>query len=220
MAGSELGSRKGRQLLLLLAGAHGQPVPADVVVDRLWADAEPANGRRVVASLVSRLRATLGSDVIRGDGSGYQLGPLVSVDLDKAEALVREASTRLRHKELGLGAAAAQTALELLAGAPTEADDLSPGAGGSEVSDERLALTRRARLCAGRCLLGLDRAPEALDLARRALANDPLDEEAARLVMAARRRRGRWTGRCAPSRGFGITCATSSAPTRHRPRPA
>jgi DNA-binding SARP family transcriptional activator/tetratricopeptide (TPR) repeat protein len=185
LSGPALGSRKGRQVLLLLATTRGRALSVDTIVDLLWDDVAPANARRGVASLVSRLRRTLGRDVIEGDATGYRLGPSVSVDLDEARALLQEAGERLADGETGLAAAAAQRAVELLAREPTHEVDLPPLAALTLLAEGRPVLLRDARLVAARALLGLDRGAEAAPLARTVLGQDPLDEEAARVVMAA-----------------------------------
>ena len=55
-----LGSRKGRQALHLLALAEGRSVPAGVLIDALWPDAQPARPEDQLSVLMSRLRSVLG----------------------------------------------------------------------------------------------------------------------------------------------------------------
>src|SRR5262249_56549414 len=59
-----IGSRKARLALQLLALAEGQVVPADVLIDALWAGAPPARPDDQLAVLMSRLRSVLGRDRI------------------------------------------------------------------------------------------------------------------------------------------------------------
>jgi DNA-binding SARP family transcriptional activator len=82
----EVGSRKSRTLLKLLAVERPSLVPLDRIVEVLWDGEPPAAAEQNVASLVSRLRGVLGSGVIQGGRPGYRLGglPAVSVDLDAA----------------------------------------------------------------------------------------------------------------------------------------
>src|SRR5271165_1428532 len=82
----DVGSRKSRTLLKLLAVERPGLVTLDRIVDVLWDGDPPAAAEQNVASLVSRLRGVLGSGVIQGGRPGYRLAgaPEVSVDLDTA----------------------------------------------------------------------------------------------------------------------------------------
>jgi DNA-binding SARP family transcriptional activator len=88
LAGREIGSRKSRTLLKLLAVERPALVPVDRIIDVLWSAHPPAAAEQNVASLVSRLRGVLGPGVIPGGRHGYRLadGSRVSVDLDAAAA--------------------------------------------------------------------------------------------------------------------------------------
>jgi hypothetical protein len=66
LADGEVGSRKSRTLLKLLAVSRPGLVPVDRIVDVLWADGPPAAAEQNVATLVSRLRGVLGPGVILG----------------------------------------------------------------------------------------------------------------------------------------------------------
>src|SRR4051794_34790342 len=75
LAPRQLGSRKARTLLKILALAHGRPVAVDRLVECLWPNEESAPSRpdEQVAVLVSRVRAVLGPErLLRTDG-GYAL---------------------------------------------------------------------------------------------------------------------------------------------------
>ena len=65
-----VGSPKARRLLALLASRRGQVVSPEGLVDALWGARPPERPERNVATLVSRLRAQLGADVIAGDSRG------------------------------------------------------------------------------------------------------------------------------------------------------
>ena len=84
-SGRELGSRKARTLLGLLAAERGRPVPTDRIVDALWHDAPPSDPAANVATLVSRIRRTLGSSLVVGLPGAYGLDGPWSLDLDDAE---------------------------------------------------------------------------------------------------------------------------------------
>ncbi|MFE5896454.1 BTAD domain-containing putative transcriptional regulator [Streptomyces sp. NPDC056488] len=64
-----------RVLAALLVDTH-QVVSADALVDRIWGDTEPANGRRKLYGYLSRLRHALavdGTAITREQGGGYRL---------------------------------------------------------------------------------------------------------------------------------------------------
>src|SRR6202040_474896 len=84
LAEGEVGSRKSRTLLKLLAVQRPGLVPVDRIVNVLWAQEGPPVAEQTVASLVSRLRAALGAGVILGGRPGYRLAdsPAVRVHLD------------------------------------------------------------------------------------------------------------------------------------------
>ena len=87
-----LGSRKARRLLALLAVRRGHLVATSQIVDVLWSTQPPRRPVREVATLVSRLRALLGPEVLLGGRDGYGLGspPAVTVDLDVDAWLLAE----------------------------------------------------------------------------------------------------------------------------------
>src|SRR5215469_14231488 len=93
----EIGSRKSRTLLKVLAASRPGLVATEKLADLLWDGQAPPGADRNIASLVSRLRAVLGAGIIRGGRSGYRLGDAadVSVDLDTAERLCEHAERSL-----------------------------------------------------------------------------------------------------------------------------
>ena len=63
-----------RTLLAVLALHHGQLVPADQLIDRLWPATPPAGARATLRTYVMRLRKTLGDPtVIETMADGYRL---------------------------------------------------------------------------------------------------------------------------------------------------
>ncbi len=93
-AALDLGHDRQRCVLAALLVEPGRPVPADVLLDRVWGDQLPRNPRDALYSYVSRLRQALargGSTVIRHRG-GYQveIDPLV-IDLHLFDHLVGQA---------------------------------------------------------------------------------------------------------------------------------
>ena len=181
----ELGSRKARTLLKLLAVERVRLVPVDRIADVLWAGEVPKESAQHLATLVSRLRRVLGPDAIRGGRQGYQLagGPGVVVDLDDAARLTSHAE-----RELAVAPALACTpagrAVELLSPGPALAEE-TDAAWAEPARQELRGLLRRAR----HALAGAAQAIGDRDLAARvagdAMADDPFDEGAHRLFMSA-----------------------------------
>ena len=72
--GRDLGSRKARTLLALLAAERGRLVPVDRIVDVLWPDGPPADPAANVSTLVSRTRRLLGDALTTRAGPGPRAG--------------------------------------------------------------------------------------------------------------------------------------------------
>ncbi len=176
-----LGSRKGRLALTLLALAEGQVVPADVLVDALWADTPPAQPEDQLAVLISRLRSVLGRDRIQHRDRGYLL---VCDWLDAAElaALTQEMDRRRAAGNVLGAAAAARVALSLLRG-------YGPPTVPGDWAQLRLAeLDRRAsraRRVAATALFEAGDWMAAADAATAAVAVDGYDEESLRILLRA-----------------------------------
>ncbi|HET6985897.1 MAG TPA: BTAD domain-containing putative transcriptional regulator, partial [Kribbella sp.] len=84
-------------LLRRLVAASGALVEIDGLVDALWDDDAPLAADRVIASLVSRVRKAVGSDVITGSSStGYRFnsGRAWTSDLALVEELTKSAQAR------------------------------------------------------------------------------------------------------------------------------
>jgi DNA-binding SARP family transcriptional activator/tetratricopeptide (TPR) repeat protein len=188
VAGADLGSRKARLLVKLLAVERGHLVPVNRIVDLLWVD-EPAPRSPVenVATLVSRLRKVLGAAVVEGGrDEGYRLGrpPAVLVDLDEAERWVGQAEARLAAGEAGLAVAAADRAMDLTASGVALEDE--PDARWAEPAREQLiSLLRKGRHVLATAGLEAGDARRAAAVAQVAVSADPYDEGACRLLMRA-----------------------------------
>src|SRR5689334_4260531 len=111
---ADFGSRRPRILLALLAVDDGRLVTMDRIVDTLWPDAPPKRPAANVATLVSRLRATLDSQVIAGGRQGYRLGERVVTDLTDAVTLVSTAESRLAAGDGTVARTAANRALTVM----------------------------------------------------------------------------------------------------------
>ena len=185
LEGRELGSRKARTLLALLAAERGALVPLDRIVEALWPDEPPADPAANVATLVSRTRRLLGADLLTATGRAYGLaarGPWV-VDLDEASRLTAEAAARAAAGEAALAVAAAGSALELLGSQPALVDE-DDADWVLRVRREADALRRRARHLLAESLTPLEPAGAAR-VAAESVAADPFDEQAVRTLMRA-----------------------------------
>jgi DNA-binding SARP family transcriptional activator len=93
VAGSDLGSRKARLLLKLLAAERAHLVGVDRVIDVLWDHEPPVQAAENVSTLVSRLRRELGAGIIEGGRDGYRLGspPAVTRPVRRTRGTARSA---------------------------------------------------------------------------------------------------------------------------------
>jgi predicted ATPase/DNA-binding SARP family transcriptional activator len=169
-----------RAVLAALLARAGQAVPADALIDAAWRDELPADPGSALYTVVSRLRAVLGGDVLHTGPAGYaivlQPGAL---DAGRFEALRAQAAT-----------AGGARAVELL----NEALGLWRGPAYAEFSDRDFARPEAVRLdelrlvtiedVAEGCLqLGaVDRALASLEAL---IAGHPLRERARGLLMTA-----------------------------------
>ncbi|MBF4769480.1 AAA family ATPase [Nocardioides agariphilus] len=192
LAGRDLGSRKARTLLALLAAERGALVPLDRIVEALWPDDAPADPAANVATMVSRTRKLLGAHVLTTTGRAYGLTREGHwrVDLDEASVLVTEAGTR--SAEPVLAAASARAALGLL-GSQQALVDEDDAEWVLAVRREADGLRRRARHLLAEALTALDPA-EAVAIAEVSVDADPYDEQAVRVLMRALVADGRASG--------------------------
>lgn len=184
LTGADLGSRKARTLLAVLASERGRLVPVDRLADLLWTEAAPADPAANLSTLVSRSRRLLGGDVLVGTGGAYGLATGVCVvDLDEAGDLVDEGRARESAGEVALASAAARRALHVLGIGPAlsdegDADWVLP------VREEADRLRQAARHLLAGSVTSTD-PREAVTVAAEAVAVDPYDERAARHLMRA-----------------------------------
>lgn len=186
----EVGSRKARTLLAVLATARPAGVPVDRLVAALWPDGPPRNPVENVATLVSRLRAALGPATVAAVPGGYRLGD-VAVDLDRAEALVRTA----RAGEPGPALAAARAAVDLL-GTGEALPEHPDAEWATPARASAVRLLRAARHLAAEAALALPDPAAAVAAAQAAVDADPLDEAGTRLLLRAHQLAGE------PARGL------------------
>jgi DNA-binding SARP family transcriptional activator len=181
----EIGSRKSRTLLKLLAVERPALVTVDRIVEILWPDERPASPEQNVAIMVSRLRAVLGAELIQGGRGGYRLaaGPGLVVDLDVAAGFCEQAEGKLG-TAAAVALAAAERAYELLSAGTAIGDE--PYADWADPArDQVRELLRRVRLAAAEASLATGDPRRAAGYAEAAVAADPLDEAAHRWYMSA-----------------------------------
>jgi DNA-binding SARP family transcriptional activator len=177
---ADIGSRKARTLLAFLAVQRRGPATVDRIAEVLWDAAPPKRPAANVATLVSRLRAVLGSDVLVGGRAGYRLSDAVSVDLYDAAKLVNVAEARLAGSPSS-ALASALAAVELLGGEVLADEPLSEWADPIRVWS--LQLMRRARHVTAEAGLRTGEVRTAKAAAEAALLADPLDEASYRHLM-------------------------------------
>jgi DNA-binding SARP family transcriptional activator/tetratricopeptide (TPR) repeat protein len=180
----EIGSRKSRTLLKLLAVERPALVTVERITGVLWPDGSPAAPEQNVATLVSRLRAAFGADLIQGGRSGYRLaGEAITVDLDTAARFCDQAEGRLA-TAAAVALAAAERGHALLSSGTAISDE--PYATWADPArDEVRQLLRRLRLVAAEAALATGDPRLAAGYAAAAMAADPLDEAAHRWYMSA-----------------------------------
>ncbi|MGH9281385.1 MAG: AfsR/SARP family transcriptional regulator, partial [Acidimicrobiales bacterium] len=101
----DLGSRKGRTLLKVLALARGAPVTVDRLADALWGDEPPSRPSDQVGVLVSRLRRVVGAERIARTDQGYALS-VDWLDVPELASLADTAAAALAGRRVGVARAA------------------------------------------------------------------------------------------------------------------
>ncbi len=114
-------ARKERALLALLALRADQVVPADLLIEELWPDLPPENGRRTLQVRIAALRRVLheaGCDnAVQFLAPGYRLSTVgIDVDWRRFLTLVDEGARQASSDELGDAAVTLRAALALWRG--------------------------------------------------------------------------------------------------------
>lgn len=147
-----------RSLVAALAVGGSQVHTADALVEDVWGDTPPRNPRAALQTLISRVRAAAGADLVRSDPSGYSLGvPSESIDLERARRLVDAAAGVGDGDPAGL--TLVEEALSLWRGEP--GGDLGDTELRGIVADAANAVRDRAEALRSRALLAAGRAGEA-----------------------------------------------------------
>ena len=161
------------------AARRGDVLSAVEIAGVLWPQESPSDPDAVVASLVSRLRRVPCPDAVLGGREGYRLGG--RGDRRRPGPPAARGRRAGGTAPAGRGRRGALELLESTEASAAEPDDDSMAPVRSEVT----VLRRRARHLLARTALETGDTGAAEDAARRALADDPLDEEAVRLLMRA-----------------------------------
>ncbi|HEY2207566.1 MAG TPA: AAA family ATPase [Pseudonocardia sp.] len=182
---------KARRALAVLALRAGEFVSVGTMVEALWEDEPPERADRNIAALISRLRRVLGRDRIEGNATGYRLVTRqLRVDVLEAFELVEAAERELSRGNVALASVSAERAARML-------DSDVALAGEREdpwLRDVRRGIAgwlRRARICWSTTALELNAPEVTVRVAGEVLRDDPLDEQACRLVMSGHQRTGR-----------------------------
>jgi DNA-binding SARP family transcriptional activator len=91
----DIGHARQRCVLAALLVQPGRPVPADVLIDHVWADQLPHHARNALSAYVSRLRGVLAAtsdvQIVRGSGGYVLTADPMTVDLHRFRYLVSQA---------------------------------------------------------------------------------------------------------------------------------
>lgn len=162
-----------RALIAALALAAPAPRSIDALADDLWGDDLPRNPRGSLQTLVSRLRASAGADLIRSEAGGYALSiPTTAIDLTAARTLESDASAIDAADPARL--ALLDEALSLWHGEPGA--DLAQAPVTASLVDAASAVRNRLEASRAHALLAVGRTDDAvLALTERSAAH-PYDE--------------------------------------------
>ena len=138
-----LGGRRQEALLAHLLLAGGRLVPADQLIDELWAGEPPDGAAGTLRSYVSRLRAVLSDDArIDGRSGGYSIDvPPDALDTERFDALARDGRAALVAGDARVAVERLTAALDLWRG-PALAGVGDDGA--LRIAAERLEEARRS----------------------------------------------------------------------------
>ena len=114
-----LGGAKQRAVLAILILHRGEPVSGERLADELWGERPPATAAKTLQGYISRLRKTLGEDVLHTRGRGYVLTlPSGQLDLDEFDRLAGEGRNALSAGDAATAAERLRGALGLWRGPP------------------------------------------------------------------------------------------------------
>jgi DNA-binding SARP family transcriptional activator len=95
-----LPGRQGRLLFAYLVLSRPHPISRDVLIDALWADSPPAGAGAALSVVVSKTRAAIGAEVLRGRTElALALPESAEVDVEKALAAVHVAESAIARRD-------------------------------------------------------------------------------------------------------------------------
>lgn len=189
----DIGSRRERGLLALLAMSPGEVVTSDRLVEELWGESASDRAVRSLYTYVSHLRRALGKDRLVRRGSGYVLvlEPGDELDAERLSEALTDAR-RLLASDPVAAARQVDEALELWRGHPFE--DLGDDVPTLAIEAERLSELRLSgiedRIDAG-LATGDPSAETPVATVEALVAEHPLRERLRRALMLALYRAGR-----------------------------
>jgi predicted ATPase/DNA-binding SARP family transcriptional activator len=106
-------------VLALLALAHGRPLSADVLIERVWSAEAPPTARASLQMHVTRLRRLIGPELIVSSANGYALSvPAEAIDSVRFERSTRDGLAAVARGEPEVALALLGGALALWRGGP------------------------------------------------------------------------------------------------------
>ncbi len=179
-----------KSLIVALALSRGFALSAPSLVDELWGDNPPRQGRAALQTLVSRLRANAMEGILESTASGYALAVRPSAtDLGLAASSMTIARELLHSGDYAEAAEQARQALDLWRGEPGA--DLADSPLGVELASRSDALRAELRRIHAEALLGAGDAESALAELELLVADSPLDEELQHQLLTAMNAAGR-----------------------------
>jgi DNA-binding SARP family transcriptional activator len=114
-----LGGAKQRAVLAILLLRRGEVLSSERLIDELWGECPPPSAAKTLQGYISRLRKTLGEDVLHTRGRGYvlKLAP-GALDLDEFERLAAEGRDAFAADDAATAAGRLHDALALWHGPP------------------------------------------------------------------------------------------------------
>jgi DNA-binding SARP family transcriptional activator len=190
----ELGPAKQRCLLACLLLAPGQVVPVEVLIDRIWPTRPPARARNLLATYVCRLRRAIHGvapwirpDDFRFATGGYLFaGDWWQVDLHQARSQIRQARASNADCQAGI-------LRRVLSGWEPIALAGVPGAWAARVRESLRAERQEIVVQWAQTALHLGHTDDVVSVLRDALADDPVAEDPAELMMRVLADRGRFS---------------------------
>ena len=186
----QLGGPRQRALLALLLLDPGRPVSSGRLAEELWRGAPPPGAATTLRSYVSRLRSSLGGDVVLAEAGGYALAARrEDVDAHRFEELLRCGREELARGAAGRASQSLHAALALWRG-----DALADVSADGLLAREALRLEELRLSCLEERLdadLALGRHAALVPELRALLREQPLRERLWRQLVLALYRAGR-----------------------------